>query len=102
MRGENERLLVRQELLEGVLSGMGDPACAPMPGTFLEMLEIAAWERRQGSKHASLLAAADTGPLLTSTGNNSPMIGLWWRPLRAAVDVARRFGAVLGSRQVPI
>ena len=44
---EEERRQARQDLLEAMSASVSGPVCAPMPGTILEMLEIAAAERQQ-------------------------------------------------------
>lgn len=99
--GEHERALARQEFLETIVSGMGGPACAPMPGTFLEMLEIAALERRRGLESEAGRPVGDEAPL-TSPRNDSRMTGLGPRLARAAVDVASRFRTGAVARRVPV
>ncbi len=93
--------LARQEFLEAVLSGIGGPACAPMPGTLVEMLEIAAFERRNCCAPALPRQASEPKPL-TCARNDSRMVGLWRRLERAALDVAGRFRASARTWRVPV
>jgi hypothetical protein len=93
--------IARQELLEAVISGMGGAVCAPMPGTLLEMMEIAAMERRPTGDLISDQAELASPPL------TSPQIGsrmtLWFTTWREALsNAANGCRAMLGVRRVPV
>ena len=98
---ETDRRIARQEFLEAVVGGLGGSACAPMPGTFIEMLEIAAFERRRASDGATHEPVVDE-TLLTARPNSSRMPGRWLKLVRAAIDVAGRFTTGHGARRLPI
>jgi hypothetical protein len=101
LQDEDSRRGARQKFLEALSSGMSGPSCAPMPGTLLEMLEIAAIERRQG--HDTLFASE---PLetshLTSAQNNSRMTGRLLQVGKTVVDVGGWLRALFGHRRVPV
>jgi hypothetical protein len=97
--GQHDPRIARQELLEAVISGMGGAACAPMPGTLLEMVEIAAMERRQSGGLISDQADLASRPL-TSPENSSRMAA-WFTGWREVLtDAAKRCRAMLGARRV--
>src|SRR5262245_51529710 len=98
---EQDRALARQEFLEAMLSSMGGPACAPMPGALLEMLEIAAMERRYEPARASAEPAPVAEPL-TSSPIRSGIAGWLLRIGETIVDVAVRFRAGSGPRRLPV
>jgi hypothetical protein len=99
---ERDRSLARQELLEAFASGMGGPACAPMPGTLLEMLEIAAMERRWRSDPAPAEVSAESRAPLTSPRIGSRMIAWLRRAGEAIVNVGGRFRAGSDARRLPV
>ena len=98
---ENTAQRLRQDLLEAMTSGFGGPACAPMPGIMLEMLEIAAMERREANGLTA--AQQDMAPApLTSAQNGSGMTA--WLPgaRKAVADATNAFRTLLGARRVPV
>src|SRR5262245_9453455 len=98
---EREHRLARQELFETFVGSFGGPACAPMPGTLLEMLEIAAMERQQPM--ISQPEALPEGPApLTSPRIGSRMIAWLRKAGEAIVDVAGRLRAGSGARRLPV
>ena len=97
---QDDRHQARQDLLEAVSTGFSGPVCAPMPGVLLEMLEIAAMERRQDERIASASPAASK-PLLTPTKNSSRMASKMLRTRKAAAYVARRLGSYFGAGHLP-
>ena len=92
--------LARQELLEAYLSGFGGPACAPMPGTLVEMLEIAAMER-QASRLPVVEAPAELIHL-TAPRIGSRILARVRRAGEAIVHVAGRFRAGPDARRLPV
>jgi hypothetical protein len=98
---ERDPRIARQELFEAFVSGFGGPACAPMPGTLIEMLEIAAMERQQ-SKFIRPEAAPESAAPLTAPQIGSRMI-VWLRKAgEAIVDVAGRFRTGSDARRLPV
>lgn len=93
---EHAQRRARQDLLEAVLSGMAGPAIAPMPGIMLEMLEIAATERRATDFAPSPEPCATA--LLTSATNGSRMRAP--SLLGKVIDVAGRLAAGLVARRL--
>jgi hypothetical protein len=91
---EDERRRARQEMLEAFTSGIGGPACAPMPGIMLEMLEIAAMERRQSRGPSEPMP-------LTFVGNGSGMTAPLLRMGKTVIDVARWLRSGLRPRRLP-
>jgi len=97
-RDEIERHHARQDLLEAFSAGFSGAACAPMPGVLLEMLEIAAIQRRLAEQ---ILSVAPTASLLTRTKNSSGMASKMRRTGKAAAYVACRLGSYLGVGRLP-
>jgi hypothetical protein len=94
--GKNEQLRARQDLLEAMTSGMSGPVCAPMPGVMLEMLEVAAMQRRESQ------TARTAAPFhLTQNANGSRMRSEKLRLSRAVADVASRIAGHIGSWRLP-
>src|SRR5262245_20834235 len=91
----------RQEFLEALSSGMSGPACAPMPGTLLEMLEIVAMERRQGHETPLSRGSTEAAPL-TATRNGSRITGRLLKMGKMVVDVGGWLGALFGHRRVSV
>ncbi|ESY12607.1 hypothetical protein X750_31645 [Mesorhizobium sp. LNJC394B00] len=58
MENDVERLRIRQELYELYFSGVNSLACAPMPGTFFELLELGALARHEPVPEGAEPAAA--------------------------------------------
>ena len=99
---EREERLARQNLFETFVSSFGGPACAPMPGTLLEMLEIAAMEHRQLSGLVAVETSAQSDDLLTTPRIGSRMIGWLRKAGEAIVDGAGRLRAGSGARRLPV
>ena len=97
----SDRRLARQELFEIYLSGFGGPCCAPIPGTLVEMLEIAAMERQQ-LRLASIETPADGDMPLTAPRIGSRISARLRRAGEAIVDVAGRFRTGAGARRLPV
>lgn len=98
---EQARRRVEQELCELYFSGGHGIACAPMPGTLLEMLEIAATERRAGRFSASPRESGTAEPL-TATPHGSPISAWLTRMGRALGHVADRVTADRLPRRMPV
>ena len=98
---ERDPRIARQELFEAFVSGFGGPACAPMPGTLIEMLEIAAMERQQ-SRIIRPEAAPESLAPLTSRRIGSRMIALLRKVGETIVDVAGRFRPGSDARRLPV
>jgi hypothetical protein len=98
---ETDRRIARQEFLEAVVGGLGGSACAPMPGTFIEMLEIAAMERRNLADRAPGEPVAEGTPL-TSERNRGGMTARLLEMGKTVVDVAVRFRSGAGPRRLPV
>src|SRR5262245_13053990 len=96
---EGERRLARQELFEAFVGSFGGPACAPMPGTLIEMLEIAAMERHGVT---SPEAVPDSPAPLTAPRIGSRMIAWLRKAGEAIVDVAGRLRAGSDARRLPV
>ena len=101
LQHEEGRRRIRQEFLEALSGGMSGPACAPMPGVLLEMLEIAAMERRPGHDLAFAGGSSETADL-TSAQNNSGMTARLLRMGKMVVDVGGWLTALFGHRRVPV
>ena len=99
--GDQDCAMARQAFLESLICGIGSPAAAPMPGSFLEMLEIAAAEHRQGIEPGAAQPIAGEAPL-TSPRNHSRMTAHWLGFMKAAVNVAGRFRAGTCTRQLQV
>src|SRR5262249_19316259 len=98
---EREHRLARQELFETFVGSFGGPACAPIPGTLLEMLEIAAMERQQS--RISQSEALPEGPAPLTSPRNDSRILAWLRRVREAIgDVAGRVRAGSDARRLPV
>jgi hypothetical protein len=98
---ERDPHIAKQELLEAMLSSMGGPVCAPMPGTLFELLEIAAMEHRHGPDRIPEEPALVAEPL-TSRPNRSGMAGWLLDIGKTVVDVAVRFRAGPGPGRLPV
>jgi hypothetical protein len=98
---ERDPRLARQELLEAYLHGFGGPACAPMPGTLIEMLEIAAMERQHSSLERAA-APADADIPLTAPRIGSRILARLRKAGDTIVDVAGRFRPGAGARRLPV
>jgi hypothetical protein len=94
--GKDEQLRARQDLLEAMTSGMSGPVCAPMPGVMLEMLELAAMQRRE-----SQAARTVAPPHLTQNANGSRIRSEKLRVSRAFADVASRIAGYIGPWRLP-
>lgn len=96
----DEARLARQEFLEAFSISIGGPAAAPMPGILLEMLEIAAMERKSEAGAALSRPAAKTH--LTSPRFGRP-IAVWCvRAAKVIAHVAGRSGSGRPPRQLPV
>jgi hypothetical protein len=98
---ERDGRLARQELFEAYVAGFGGPACAPMPGTLIEMLEIAAMERQQMSL-APVESPVNEGIPLTAPRIGSRILARLRGAEEAIVDVAGRFRRGAGARRLPV
>ena len=98
---DKKRQRARQDMLEAVTSGLAGPACAPMPGVLLEMLEIAAMERSRKQDDRYSHGAEET-PLLTRTPNSSRMVTQLLCMGRAIIHGANRLRAGFDGRQLPV
>ena len=90
----------RQETFEALTAGMLGPSSAPMPGAFLEMLELAALERRM--RYDTERLAAETMPVLTATRIRVGMtvkLRQTWTVFLHAVDTTRT--RMRGGRHLP-
>jgi hypothetical protein len=96
-----DRNIARQELLEAFVSSMGGPACAPMPGTLLEMLEIAAVDRRAWSEGTPEEPTAPAVPL-TSLQNRRGITARLLEMGKTVIDVAVRLGRGSDPRRLPV
>lgn len=101
MADEEARRRTRQDLLEAMTSGFGGPACAPMPGVLIEMLEIAAMERRQADGLPDVKHGEATAPL-TLEQNGSRMTAWLPKARRAVIDVTNGFRSLLTARRVSV
>ena len=100
MLDDQDWKLARQDMFEALSSGMLGPSSAPMPGAFLEMLEIAALERRM--RHGTERLAAETMPVLTPTRIRVGMtvkLQQTWTVFLHAVDTTRT--RLRGGRHLP-
>ena len=101
MSYDRDPRMTRQELLEAFASSMGGPACAPMPGTLLEMMEIAAMERRGRPERAPEEPSASPEPL-TLPQNGRGMTARLKETGKAVIDVAVRLGRGSDPRRLPV
>jgi hypothetical protein len=99
---ERDPRIARQELFEAFIGSFGGPACAPMPGTLIEMLEIAAMERQQQSGIIPPEAVSETTAPLTSPQIGSRMLTWLRKAGEAIVDVAGRFRPRSDARRLPV
>ena len=102
LHNERDPRLARQELFEAYLSGFGGPACAPMPGTLLEMLEMAAMERQQLRLASVEAAPADGNIPLTKPRIGRRILAWLQKAGETIVDVAGRFRTGAGARRLPV
>ena len=99
---ERDPRTARQEFLEAVVGSFGGPACAPMPGTLIEMLEIAAMERLEQSRPEPVETPVDADLPLTSPRIGSRMIDGLRRAGEAIAGVADRLRTGSGARRLPV
>jgi hypothetical protein len=102
LHDEQSHRRARQELFEAVVGGFGGPACAPMPGTLIEMLEIAAMERQQQPGIGTSETVPEDAAPLTSTRNDSRMLSWLRRAGEAIIDVAGRLRAGSDAGRLPV
>ena len=99
---ERDPRTARQEFLEAIVGGFADPVCAPMAGTLIEMLEIAAMERLEASRPEPVEAPPHAVLPLTSARIGSRMIDGLRRAGEAIVGVANRLRTGSGARRLPV
>ena len=86
MENDIERFRIRQELYELYFSGVNSLACAPMPGTFFELLELGAMACDESLPPAAEPAAAAKVLTISADDRCMSTSPAWFG--RALLDVA--------------